>query len=149
MLRIRRWQRLASPVLALWFAVFIGESAWLNACPMHGASAMAGGKTSRQAHDGDAHGAEHAPPAATGARPHHDARDSAPTDAPPEHSPCNCLGHCLGAAIHALAPRPVRLQLVEPERASAVASTAPGRPPYRRAHQLPFATAPPAAHAAA
>ncbi len=149
MLRLRRWQQVASPVLALWFAVFIGESAWLNACPMHGGKAMAAASGAHAMHGGVGQGA--AP--ATAHVAHASVADgAAENDQPqptPKRSPCNCLGHCIGAAVHALAPAPLRLQLAElHERQQVDASTAQ-RPAERQEHRLPFATPPPVSPLAA
>ena len=118
----RGWLKLlGTPVLALWFALVVGEPPWLIACPVHAG-----------------HGA------AAAAESHHASHGATGHDDSAHH--CLCVGDCCAAAgPSAPASRDQALPLIAAEgRGPAWRPVA--YHPVAVAYALPFANGPPTTH---
>jgi hypothetical protein len=124
-------------LLALWFAIMLGDPGVLHTCAMHGGH---GGHGAAPATAPAAHGVE-VGHGGHGAVPH-----SAPADAPQPGAPgpCTCIGHC--CAVTAAAPLPTLATLPVPVAVAeerhpldAPSVDAPAAPDRR----LPFSNGPP------
>lgn len=113
--------RIFGALLALWFALAMGEPVSLHACPMHDGVAAAA------AQHGGSHAAMHHQPAEHGKSARHS---------------CTCIGQCCASSIAHPAQAPT-------VAARLVAARDPGLPDHRytpvaRALLLPWANGPPA-----
>lgn len=159
--------RLASALLAPWFAFVMADPVPMHGCPMH--EALAGhqpvaiqhGAIQHGAIQGVAHGtplgADHAVHQAGHDGVRHEAAPNSAQDGDPAggHAPvsghsCTCLGQCCVASVAPLPAAAVAPPAATPLRRTApVAPAAYALPPQvRRAHERPFANGPPVSAAA-